>query len=438
MEQKEKKQCSRNMAIAKFIAFSCIGIFMFFVNIEINGVKVIPIQHIINFIKSILGPIIPYYTLVLVLYGGITPIIKKSYKQSTFALVFTIAKVLGIVIAVMAVFNVGPAPLMQDDMIPFLYNSLVIPIALIIPVAGIAYVLLLNFGLVEFMGVIMRPIMRKVWRTPGESAVDALVSYTGGYSLALLLTNDFYKKGVYNRREAIIVATGFSTVSTSFLIIIANTLGMMEHWTLFFFTCMFVTGAVTAITARIYPISKEPEDYYDQPADIIEAERGNILVRAFQNGVEVAQNTDPLLVHIKRYYVGDAMKMASAVVASILSIGLLGLILANFTPLFDWIGYIFYPFTRLCQVPEPMLAAKAAAMEIAEMFLPTLLVTAAPMVTKFTVAVTSVTAVLFFSASIPSVMSTDIPLKMKNIILIWIERTIFSIMIAAAIAHLVF
>ena len=38
-----KKECSRNMAVAKFIIFSFLGIFMFFVSIEINGTKVIDV-----------------------------------------------------------------------------------------------------------------------------------------------------------------------------------------------------------------------------------------------------------------------------------------------------------------------------------------------------------------------------------------------------------
>ena len=433
-----EKKCSRNMAIFKFLVFSGVGVFMFFVNIEINGVSVIPIQHMINFVKATCGPIIPYYTLIMVTFGAVAPIVTKAYKKSKFDLVFTITKAFGVVISIMAIFNIGPAPLMKDDMIPFLFNSLVVPIALMIPLTGIAYVLMLNFGLVEFIGMFMRPIMKKIWKTPGESAVDAIVSFAGGYSLAVLLTSDFYKKGIYTRKQSIIISTGFSTVATSFLIVIANTLGIMEHWTLYFFTCLFVTFAVTAICARIYPISKEPEDNYDKPAEIVENKGGNLFKNAFESGVEVAQNAEPLWVHLKRYYVGDAMKMASSVTASILTIGLIGLIVANFTPVFDWVGYIFYPFTRILQLPEPMIAAKAAAIEIAEMFLPSLLVVATPMVTKFTIAVTSVSAVLFFSASIPSLLSTDIPIKMRNILLIWVERTIFYLILAAGIAHLFF
>lgn len=268
--------------------------------------------------------------------------------------------------------------------------------------------------------------------------MDAVVSFAGGYSLAVLLTSDFYKKGVYTLKEALIISTGFSTVATSFLLVEANTLGLMEHWTLYFFSCLFVTFAVTAIGCRIYPISKAPNTYYDKPAEPKPVRSGNLFSRALEDALEVSQNTDPLLIHLKNYYVGDAMKMTASFTASILTVGLIGLVIAEFTPIFDLVGYIFYPFTYLMQLPEPMLAAKAAAIEIAEMFLPALLVASASMVTKFTIAVTSVSAVLFFSASIPSLLSTAIPVKMRDILLIWIERTILSLILAAAIAHLIF
>ena len=60
------------------------------------------------------------------------------------------------------------------------------------------------------------------------------------------------------------------------------------------------------------------------------------------------------------------------------------------------------------------------------------------MATKFTVAVTSVSAILFFSASIPALLSTDIKISMKNIFLVWIERTILSLILAAGFAYLIF
>ena len=433
-----EKSCSRNTALLKFIVFSGLGIFMFFVNIDINGKSVILIQHIINFVKATCGPVIPYYAFIMVAVGAILPLVNKTYKRSAFDFLFSITKIIGLVIGVMAISGVGPAILMTDTMIPFLFHDLVVPITLSIPLTGVAYVMMINFGLVEFIGGLMQPIMRTLWHTPGESAVDAVISFTGGYSLAVLLTSEFYKKGIYTLREAVIISTGFSTVATSFLLVIANTLGLMEYWSIYFFTCMFVTFAVSAINCRIYPINKMPDTYYDKPAVKRPQRVGNLISRAFNDAVEVAETTPSLWIHLKNYYVGDAMKMTASVNASILTIGLIGLLVAEFTPLFDLMGYIFYPFTLLMRLPEPMVAAKAAAIEIAEMFLPALLVIETPMITKFTIAVTSVSAVLFFSASIPCLLSTAIPIKMRDIILIWIERTILSLIIAGAIAHMLF
>ena len=434
----KKEMSNRGFGFLKFAILSGLGFIMFFVNIEINGVSVIPLQHMTDFVKSTLGPILPYYTLAMVTVGGIRPVITKAYKKSTFDLVFTSIKCLGIVVGVMAVFHVGPAALLEADMIPFLFFSIVQPIAIMIPVTGIAYILLINFGFVEFVSAFMQPIMRKVWKTPGESAVDAVVSFSGGYALAVLLTNDLYKKGVYTARESVIIATGFSTVAITFLIVIANTLGLMEYWTSFFLACFIVTFAVTAITARIYPICKIPNDYYDKKAESTLSTEGNIMVRAVNAGIDTALTSKPFSFYLKEYYMGDAIKMSSAVTASILAIGLAGVVLAEYTPLFDILGYLFYPVTLLLQLPEPMLAAKASAIEIAEMFLPALLVVNTHIITKFTIAVTSVSAILFLSASIPCLLSTDIPIKMRDIFIIWFERTVLSLIMAAGIAYLLF
>jgi len=122
----------------------------------------------------------------------------------------------------------------------------------------------------------------------------------------------------------------------------------------------------------------------------------------------------------------------------LMSIGVFGILLAEYTPIFDVIGYIFYPFTYITRVPEPMLAAKASALSIAEMFLPALLVTEADIITKFLIAVVSVSEILFFSASIPCMMGTEIPLTMKDYILIWLERVAISILLTAPILHLIF
>jgi nucleoside recognition membrane protein YjiH len=220
------------------------------------------------------------------------------------------------------------------------------------------------------------------------------------------------------------------------MIIIAKTLDIMNIWNAYFWTTLIVTFLVTAITVRIWPLSKLSEKYYNgqegQPEEIIKKDR---LKTAWSQAMQTANEAVSLPKNIWLNF-KDGFVMTMAVLPTIMSVGLLGLVLAEYTSTFDIIGYIFYPFTWIMQVPEPFLAAKAAATEIAEMFLPSLLVVDAPLVTKFITAVISVSAILFFSALIPCILATEIPISIPKLIVLWIERTILTIILVAPIAYL--
>ncbi len=85
-----------------------------------------------------------------------------------------------------------------------------------------------------------------------------------------------------------------------------------------------------------------------------------------------------------------------------------------------------------------MLTAKALSVSIAEVFLPALVVTEAAVVTKFIVAVVSISSVLFLSAVIPLILSTDIPITLRQMIIVWFERVVLTLLIVTPIAFLLF
>lgn len=419
----------------KFILFSLIGIFMFFIPISVGGKSTIPLDHIVTGIKTGLPTIAPIYALIVIIIGGIYPFYKRTWNKDKVTAVFSILKLIGILVAFMAYFKFGPQWLFEKDMVPFLYNKLVIPVGLIVPIGSVFLAFLVGYGLLEFIGVLMRPIMRPIWKTPGRSAIDAVASFVGSYSIGLLITNRVFKEGKYTIKEACIIATGFSTVSATFMIIVAKTLGLMEIWNTFFWSTLIITFIVTAITVRIKPLSSKEDKYISGEGDPEIEIKGNLLKNALDEGLKAAGVSSSLGKNVIDN-LKDGFRMAMGILPSILSVGLLGLILAKYTPVFDIIGYIFYPFTLILRVPEPMLAAKAMAVEIAEMFLPALLVVNAPLVTKFVVGVISISSVLFFSASIPCILSTEIPISITEIVIIWIERTIITLLLAVPIAFL--
>nr|BFE44925.1 hypothetical protein GCM10017547_28180 [Pseudarthrobacter oxydans] len=256
--------------------------------------------------------------------------------------------------------------------------------------------------------------------------------------MGLLITNRVYKEGKYTARESAIIATGFSTVSATFMVIVAKTLDLMGQWTAYFWITFLVTFVVTAITVRIWPLNSIPDEYHPeavpQPEEDVTGRRLSVAWREARRTVEAAP---PLAVNVWTN-VRDGVLMAMAILPSILSIGLLGLVLATYTPVFDWLGFLFYPFTWALQLPEPMLVAKASAVGVAEMFLPALLAAEAVPVVKFVVGVVSVSGIIFFSALVPCIMATDIPIPVWKLVVIWFQRVVLTLILVTPLAFLLF
>ncbi|WP_222850283.1 YjiH family protein [Allosaccharopolyspora coralli] len=437
-ERQQDLETSTHGSIAapmwKFVVYSAIGAFVFFVPIEIGGESSILLDHMVTGLQAVVPGLLPYYALALILAGALHPMVTGTWRRSRVDLVFSAFKLVGLVVGVMLVFGVGPGWLFAPDMGPFLLNKLVVPVAVLVPLGAVFLALLVGYGLLEFIGVLVQGVMRPVWRTPGRSAIDAVASFVGSYSLGLLITNRVYQEGKYTGREAAIIATGFSTVSATFMVVVATTLDMMQFWNLYFWTALAVTFVVTAVTVRMWPLSSIADRYVDGtvPQRQEPLRRGRVRL-AWQEARRTVAGA-PSLVRNVGASVRDGVLMTIAIVPSILSIGLLGLVLATYTPVFEWLGYVFYPVTWALQSPEPMLLAQATAVGIVEMFLPSLLAAGAPMAVKFVVAVVSVSQIVFFSALVPCIAATRIPISITQLVVIWFERVVLSLILTIPLA----
>lgn len=422
----------------RFWLFSIVGILCFFIPIEINGNQTIIVDHIHLGIRELFGQMMPYVALVFIITGATLPIIRKDYTKSKTEAVLVLFKIAGAVIGVMHVFKFGPSFLFRPNYVPFLFEKLMLPLSVLIPVGAIALSLLVGYGLLEFIGVLMEPIMRPIFKTPGKSAVDAVASFVGSYSLGLLITNRVYKDGMYNKKEAVIIATGFSTVSATFMVIVARTLNLMGYWNLYFWLCLVITFVVTAITAHLPPISNESQDYYknqegESPTNI----EGNRLLAAWEEAKRQSHQSLPLFKNIG-VNVRDGLEMTIAILPTILSIGLLGLMIADYTPFIDWLSYIFYPFVMIFPIQDQTLIAKASMISLIEMFLPSLLVVKAALEVRFVIAITSVSAIIFFSALVPCILATEIHIPLWKLVVIWFIRVALTLLITIPIALLIF
>ena len=288
-----------------------------------SGKSSIPIDHIVTGLRSI-----PYFEVVyaglIVVVGAILPFVRKTWNKDAVTTIFSIFKVIGIGVVGMAIFGWGPESFHTPDMLPFVFNKVVIPVTILVPVGAVFLSFLINYGLMEFIGVFMKPVMRPIWKTPGRSAVDAVASFVGSYSVGLLITNRVYKEGFYSEKEASIIATGFSTVSATFMIVVAKTLGLMDHWNLYFWTTLIITFVVTAITTRIYPLCKKSDKGYNNMEVTPEpkVEKGKLVSTAFDEGLHACSRAPKFVDGLVKNFV-DGLNMALNIGPTLMAIGFL-------------------------------------------------------------------------------------------------------------------
>lgn len=419
--------------ILKLFLPSALGILIFFGPVEIGGRSTILLDHMVTGARSWLGDASGFYALALIAAGAAYPLIRGYWNRNVTERIFTALKLLGVMAALMALTGWGPAFLHEPDMLPFLFEKLVIPVGLIVPIGAIFLALLISYGLLELIGVLVQPVMRPIWRTPGRSAIDAVASFVGSYSIGLLITNRVYQAGQYSAREAAIIATGFSTVSATFMIIVARTLDLMAVWNAYFWLTLLITFIVTAVTVRLPPLSRIDDSAEDGEPTAVAGKR---LLTAWHTGLEVAARAPALHKSVAINF-KEGLVMAISILPSIMSVGLLGLLAAKYTPLFEWLGWLFYPFVAVWGIADAAALAQASAAGLAEMFLPALLMAEADFVARFAAGVVSVSAVLFFSASIPCILSTSIPLSVGRMVVVWFIRVALSLMLAVPTGYLV-
>ena len=205
-------------AFLRLLAYSSIGLVMFFLPLEIAGKTTILFDHAATYLAQQQRSLSIALVLTLMAWGAAAPFARGSWRASTTTAVFSVLKVMGLVLALMYLLKLGPAPLFEKDMLPFLFDKLALTVGLIVPLGAVALAFLVGFGLLELVGVLMQPVMRPIWRTPGHSAIDAVASFVGSYSVGLLITNPatrqraFYAPGLAEVTPALIELMSGCTV----------------------------------------------------------------------------------------------------------------------------------------------------------------------------------------------------------------------------------
>ena len=135
----------------------------------------------------------------------------------------------------------------------------------------------------------------------------------------------------------------------------------------------------------------------------------------------------------------NAAGMWFGVLPVVMCIGTLALVLANNTTIFDVLGKPFLPLLNLLDVPEAEAASKTMIVGFTDMFTPSIIAasTITSEMTRFIVAVISVTQLIYLSEVGGLILGSKIPVSLPELFILFLERTIISLLIAAPAAHVI-
>jgi len=436
-----------------FLISFIIGIGFFLFPVTHEGTTTVPFDIVVDYITGNFPAAVGTYVLISILISAFfssVAYLNKNRQDKMMANiqltdyyesgpVFTLLRVAGAVIAILIYFEIGPAALLDPDIGGLMWESLTFSVAIIIPIGAIFLSLFVLLGGLEFVGTLARPLMNPLFKVPGRAALDALASWIGSYSVGMYVTNLVFRDGGYSKRHVFINATCFATVSIGFVGVVAATLELLHVFQYIFFSYLICMAVAAFITVRIPPLSRVPDHYVStpDPERPIKGSPGDYFKYAVSEAIKKVKEEGGFFQVAFKGFV-DGLKLASLIIGTILAVGTFALLIAEFTPVFDWLGAPMVPLLRLFSIPDAEMLGPATLIGITEMFLPALMVVEATMPARFFIAVLSISQLIFFSAVGPMMMDmfSDIPIRFHQLVILFLLRTLIMIPIIAVIMHL--
>lgn len=438
----------------KFIIPSIIGILLFMIPIKHEDDVTIPIAIFSGMFVDFLGKYLIYIIAGILTISATLSLITTLFKPkfitnnkllnslfSTTPLWLT-ARVLGGIFGVLATFQIGPEMIISADTGSFVLNDLLTVLFSIFLFAGLFLPLLLNFGLLEFFGALLTKVMRPVFKLPGRSSIDCITSWLGDGTLGIMLTNKQYEDGFYTEREAATISTTFSAVSITFSLVVINTVGLGNMFIPFYLTVTFAGIVAAIIIPRIYPLTKKKDTYYNGKTEKIDESipKGyNSLSWGYEQAIIKARKNSS----VKEFFADggkNVLDMWIGVLPVVMCMATIALIIATYTPVFKILGLPFVPILHLLQVPEALAASQTLVVGFADMLLPSVVAstTITSEMTKFIVAAVSVTQLVYMSEVGGVLLGSKIPVNIKELIIIFIERTLITLPVIVIIANFIY
>lgn len=368
----------------RFLIPSLLGVFLFLTPVHVSDKWNIPVGVLAETVQSWSEAWLPAFMTAVMVVAALGGLIFRMLQPRWMArsaimrplfdlsLGWVALRVIGALFATMTLWEWGPEAIRSEVTGGTVLFALIPVLACWFLFAALLMPLLMDYGLMDFIGTVVHKVMRPLFRLPGRASIDAVASWMGSNTVGVLITTQQYEKGYYTQREAAVIATNFSIASIAFTLVIATYIGVDAYFFPLYGT-IFVAGIVAAlICPRLPPLSWK-RDVYDETVgkqidEEVPAGKSSLLW-----GVERAINQAKSVSNIRQVLksgFANVLDIWLGLIPLVMALGTLALMVAEFTALFQWLSVPLVPLLTALQLPEAQAAAPALIVGFADMFLP--------------------------------------------------------------------
>lgn len=444
-----QKEHFSSAQVMKFVLPSLFGAIVFLMPFPDKDSLNTILGMLIDFFKAILKPWLTFTAMTLVCLGTIASVWgtlckPKIVMENDFyrdLLVITpfwlVSRVVGALFYIAIFYKIGPEWFWNID------NggtpaSILAPALLVIFIILAGFIpLLTDYGLMEYVGTFARPVMQPLFKLPGRAAVDCLASWVGSSSVAVVITTQVHDKGYYSDREAAIISTTFSVISVAYIYVMADFVKLPHMYFQILFSVYAVTFILAMIMPRIWPLASVPDTYSGKAG---KQRHGDDLPEGYslhEWGLHLAvkRAEAQTLGATLRAGVETFISLIISTMPLVISWGTVVLIIANKTPIFEWMSIPFAWMLQLMQIPEASKVGTAFILGYADQFLSAVVGSGLKTeAARFMCAGISATGLVYMTEVGVLILNSSIPLGVGKLTAIYFMRAVATVFLLAPFA----
>jgi len=482
----------RQIDIIKFAIMSVIGVFLFMVplphgdsfniplgialnwlggtinSVSVNGFGLLVLIACLMVTVSLLGTILAYVVKPAFIMENDG--LKRLFLSSP---VYFVSKVVAVIVAWLVFVDIGPDWLIGWDGGSLMLLELIADnggLIAIFLVVGLAIPILTDFGLMEFLGILIRKVVRVLFTLPGRSSIDLFGSWFSSSAAGVIITRDQHEKGFYTHREAAAICVNFTLVSLPFTFVVASRLELGGSFALFYLVICVTAILLAVVMPRIWPLRGMKDEYLPEVGKQID-ENVPEDVSTLSWAVNLAGNraNKTGATQVIKSGLSNWLSIFMDLIPVILAWGTIALIIQNQTEIFNWLSWPFARLLELLRVQEAATYAPATIVGFIDMFVPAILLSSnfylvsceyagyalceyfgtegyegcvrvltAPLETRFILGALSIVQIIYLAETGILILKSKIPLNIGHLIIIFLMRTVFALPIIVLLTRLLF